>query len=107
MSRPDSAIESVTSTRSSANSDLLDHIEHRVQIVERGVAHVPDAEGRLFTVAVAAAEGEAAFFHLGANRIRRFPRPQGADGARRMRRIGRSLRVLGGALQCGVAHAAM
>src|SRR3954454_6858936 len=93
MSRTDSAIESVTSTRSSANRDLLEHIEHRVQIVERDIAHVADAEGLLLPVAVAPAEGEAPLFHLGANRIGRFHRPQCADGARRMRRIGRSLRV--------------
>src|SRR5947208_8306443 len=48
----------------SPNRDLLEHIEHRVQIVDRDVAHVPDAEGRFFPLAVAAAERVAALLHL-------------------------------------------
>ena len=49
---------------------LLEHVEHRFEIVERDVAHVPDAERRVFPVAVAAAEGVAALLHLGADRRR-------------------------------------
>ena len=51
--------------------DFLQHIEHRVQIVERDVAHVADAEGRVLPLAVAAAERVAALLHLGADLVGR------------------------------------
>src|ERR1051325_11939272 len=55
---------------------LFEHVEHRVQRLHRDVAHVPDAEGRLLPLAVAAAEGEAA--------------PAAAAASGRRRQIGRA-----------------
>src|SRR5581483_11370769 len=108
MSSPESAMVSVTRTLSrSAKRNLLENVEHGIEIFDGDVTHVPDAKRRLLPLAVAAAEGVAALLHLGADRVRRLHRLQRRHRAGRVRRVARMLRKFRGALQGDVAHLPM
>src|SRR5436309_15746033 len=63
--------------------DLSQYVQHRRQILERDVAHVPDAERVRLPLPIAAAEGVAAGLHGVANLFgitNRFERRHGRGG---------------------------
>src|SRR3954453_16185647 len=63
-----------------------------------------DAKGVRLPLAVAAAEGEAAFFYRGAQLVGRTNGNERGDGGRSVRRIGCEPRVIRGAADGGLAH---